>query len=168
MPRRAQALARMSDTERALFRDGYASRMKEVIANQSDRADLVKKIAHTPAAREKMELALGRQRANELIAMMHGESIMQKLTASVQGNSSSVMQLIGYTAAGAGGGGYLGYDPDRLGDLDGLVGRAQGPRRSDGGAACGPAVDLARSPGAATGHGGAGARSAQSGDPSKD
>lgn len=110
-----QALARMSDTERALFRDGYASRMKDVIASQSDRTDLVRKIAHTPAAREKMEIALGRQRANELIAMMHGESIMQKLTRGVQGNSTTAMQLIGAGGAGAGAGGFLGYDPSTSG-----------------------------------------------------
>ena len=121
------AIARMSDTERALFRDGYASRMKEVIANQGDRADLVKKIGASPAAREKMELALGRQRANELIAMMHGESIMQKLLPAVQGNSSTAMQLLGAGGAGAGAGGYLGYDPTTSGIstalLAGLKGR---------------------------------------------
>ena len=121
-----EAIARMNDTERALFRDGYASRMKEVIANQADRADLVKKIGASPAAREKMELALGRQRANELIAMMHGESIMQKLLPAVQGNSSTAMQLLGAGGAGAGAGGYLGYDPTTSGITTALLAGLKG------------------------------------------
>jgi hypothetical protein len=121
-----QALGRMSDTERALFRDGYASRMKEIIASHGDRTDLVKKIGASPAAREKMEIALGRQRANELIAMMHAESIMQKLTAGVQGNSSSVMQLLGAGGAGAAGGGYLGYDPTASGITTALMAGIKG------------------------------------------
>ena len=47
---------------------------------------------------------------------------MQKLKEAVQGNSSTVMQLLGAGAAGAAGGGYLGFDPTTSGITGALAG----------------------------------------------
>ena len=69
-----------------------------------------------------MAIALGPQRAREFQAMLHAESIMQKLKEAVQGNSSTVMQLLGAGAAGAAGGGYLGFDPTTSGITGALAG----------------------------------------------
>ena len=114
------AVQGMTDGQRALFRDGFVARLKQTIAETPDRADLAKRLATSPAARERNVIAMGRQRANELEAMLRTETIMQKLKEAVQGNSTTAMQLIGSGAAGAAGGGYLGFDPS----ASGLVGAA--------------------------------------------
>jgi hypothetical protein len=109
------ALQQMNATERALFRDGYISRMKDVLAATKDNRDITKMLAASTEDRDKMAIALGPQRAREFQAMLHAESIMQKLKEAVQGNSTTVMQLLGAGAAGAAGGGYLGFDPTTSG-----------------------------------------------------
>ena len=109
------ALAQMTTTERALFRDGYISRMKDVLAATKDNRDITKFLAASQEARDKMAIAMGPQRAREFQAMLHAEEIMQKLKEAVQGNSTTVMQLLGAGAAGAGAGGYLGFDPTTSG-----------------------------------------------------
>ena len=116
------ALAQMNATERALFRDGYISRMKDVLNASKDRRDITKFIGADQEARDKMAVALGPQRAREFQVMLHAEEIMQKLKEAVQGNSSTVMQLLGAGAAGAAGGGYLGFDPTASGISSALAG----------------------------------------------
>jgi len=109
------ALAGMSPTERALFRDGYISRMKDVLGATKDNRDITKILGASAEDRNKMVIALGPQRAREFQAVLRAEEIMQKLKEAVQGNSSTVMQLLGAGAAGAGAGGYLGFDPTTSG-----------------------------------------------------
>lgn len=110
-----QALARMSPNERQLFQDGFVSRYVEMVNGVSDRADIVRRIYNSPAAREKIEIALGRQRATELEAMIRVETIMQQGLRAVQGNSTTAMQIAGLGMAGAGAGGFLGFDPTTSG-----------------------------------------------------
>lgn len=105
------AVARMTPQERQLFQEGFASRYVEWLSKVPDRADTVRRIYNTPAAREKIAIALGPQRANELEAMLRVENIMQQLRGAVTGNSSTVLQLGTAGLAGAGGGAYGGYDP---------------------------------------------------------
>lgn len=111
MPESRAALARMTPQERQLFQDGFTSRYVEWLNNVPDRADVVRQIYNTPTAREKIALALGPQRSNELEAMLRVENIMQQLQRSVTGNSTTVLQLATAGLAGAGGGAYSGHDP---------------------------------------------------------
>ena len=115
------ALGAMNPTQRALFRDGFVARLKETIAETPDRADLAKRLATSPAARERNQIAMGPQRANEFEAMLRTETIMQKLKEAVQGNSTTVRQLITAGASGAAGGGYLGFDPTTSGISTSLI-----------------------------------------------
>jgi hypothetical protein len=123
------ALARMTPVERQLFQDGFASRYVEAINAMPDRADAVRRIYNSPAAREKIQLALGPQRAQELEAIVRVETIMQQGLRSVQGNSTTTQQLVQLglaggagAAIGAGGGGALGYDPTWSGIVGALAG----------------------------------------------
>lgn len=125
VPQTRAALARMSQTEQQLFRQGFVSRYIETINQTPDRADVVRRIYQSPAAREKIEIALGPQQARELEAMLRVENIMQGGLRGVQGNSTTARQLtqIGLAGAaggavGATGGGALGYDPT----MSGIVG----------------------------------------------
>lgn len=109
------ALSRMSDVERRLFQDGFVSHYIDTLRHVPDRADVVRRIYNSPAAREKIEIALGRQRATEMEAMIRVETIMQQGLRAVQGNSTTAMQIAGLGMAGAGAGGFLGFDPTTSG-----------------------------------------------------
>jgi hypothetical protein len=109
------ALARMTATERQLFQDGFVSRLVETLEGIPDRADVVRRIYNSPAAREKIQVALGRQRAQELEAMLRIENVMQQSLRAVQGNSTTALQIMTGGLAGAAGGGFMGFDPTTSG-----------------------------------------------------
>lgn len=115
IPQTRAAIARMAPAERQLFQDGFVSRYMEMLSNIPDRADVVRRIYHNDTARQKIEIALGPQRARELEAMLRVENIMQQGLRAVQGNSTTAMQILGAGLAGAGGGGFLGFDPSTSG-----------------------------------------------------
>ena len=62
--------------------------MKDVLGATKDNRDITKMLGASPESRDKLAIALGPQRAREFQAMLHAESIMQKLKEAVQGNSS--------------------------------------------------------------------------------
>lgn len=116
IPQTRQALARMSPAERQLFQDGFVSRLIESIDRAPDRRNVVGMIGASPAARQKLEVALGPQRARELEAYLHVEAIMDRSRGAVQGNSTTTRQLIEGGLVGAGGYGVStgDYDPRSL------------------------------------------------------
>ena len=64
---------------------------------------------------EKIQIALGPQRAGELEAMLRVENIMQQGLRGVQGNSTTAAQIATLGLAGAAGGGAIGWDPTTAG-----------------------------------------------------
>jgi hypothetical protein len=108
------ALARMNDTERQLFQDGFVSRFVEMVNETGDRRNIMNMIGQSGAAREKLAIALGPRRAAELEAGLRVEGIMDLARGAVQGNSTTARQLaeLGF-ASGAGGVGMYGtYNMD--------------------------------------------------------
>ena len=99
-----QALVRMSPEERQLFQDGFVSRYVETLQKVPDRRNVLNQISSSPAAREKLEIAVGPQRARELEAFLRVEGVMDMARNAVQGNSTTVRQLV--EAGLAGGTGY--------------------------------------------------------------
>lgn len=95
-----RALARMSPQERQLFQDGFVSRYIEALERTGDRRNVLNQIASSPAAREKLNLVLGRQRAAELEAGLRVEGIMDTARTAVQGNSTTARQLAELGLAG--------------------------------------------------------------------
>lgn len=103
-----RALAAMSPTERQLFQDGFVSRFIETVERTGDRRNVLNQIANNPAAREKIEIALGRQRATELEARLRIEGIMDFARTAVQGGPTTARQLAELgIAGGVGGAQYL-------------------------------------------------------------
>lgn len=105
-----RALAHMSPLERQLFQDGFVSRYIETLNKTGDRRSILNQVADNPAAREKLNIALGPQRATELEAGMRAEGIMDLARRAVQGNSTTARQL---TELGLAGGTYgigTGFD----------------------------------------------------------
>ncbi len=103
-----RTLASMSPVERQLFQDGFVSRYIETLEKAGDRRNVLNQIADNPAAREKIEIALGPQRARELEARLRVEGIMDFARTAIQGNSTTTRQLVELgLAGGVGGGQYL-------------------------------------------------------------
>jgi len=95
-----RAIAQMSPQERQLFQDGFISKFVDDLNQVGDRRSILNKIAESPAAREKLNLVLGRQRAEELEAGLRVEGIMDFARRAVQGNSTTARQLAELGLAG--------------------------------------------------------------------
>ncbi len=99
-----EAVAGMTPIERQLFQDGFVSRYVETIQRSPDRRSILNKLANSPQEREKLEIAMGPQRARELETFLRVEGVMDLARGAVQGNSTTVRQLV--EAGLAGGVGY--------------------------------------------------------------
>lgn len=109
-----KALARMKPAERNLFAEGFRTDLIAKIREAGDGRDVVKAIFGSPAARERVGIALGPRQAAELEAVLQTERAMMRLQAAVGGNSSTARQITEIGLAGAGGGifgGFQGGDP---------------------------------------------------------
>lgn len=108
-----RALGHMTPIERQLFQDGFVSKFTSDLNQIGDRRSILNKIAESPAAREKLNIALGRDKAAELEAGLRVEGIMDMARNAVQGNSTTARQFVELGLAGGtyqGSGGNL-FDP---------------------------------------------------------
>jgi hypothetical protein len=126
-----QQLAKMSPTERGLFQDGFVSRLMDTLDKTGDRRSVLNTIAANPAAREKLNLVMGPQRASELEAGLRAEGIMDLARKSVQGNSTTARQLAELGLAGgtygiATGGDVLNPNPTAIMNAAIVYGAARG------------------------------------------
>jgi hypothetical protein len=103
------ALGKMSDTEKQLFQDGFVSKYIDTLRQVGDTRNILDKINNSPAAKEKLQIALGRDGADKLEANLRVEGIMDYARKAVTGNSTTARQLaeLGLAGTGAGVGGYL-------------------------------------------------------------
>jgi len=100
------AIARMNPAERELFTTGFASNLLKAMreVQLADRSTVAKRAFLTsPAARERIEMALGPQGARRLEMQVTLETLMEKTRAAVQGGSHTAEYLAN---AGLAGGGY--------------------------------------------------------------
>jgi hypothetical protein len=95
-----QALAKMSPTERQLFQDGFVSQYQKALNEVGDRRNILNKVAESPAARERLEIVMGKQKAAEFEALHRVEGVMDLARTAVQGNSSTARQLAELGLAG--------------------------------------------------------------------
>jgi hypothetical protein len=98
-----RVLSGMSDTERQLFQDGFVSKYIDELSKVGDRRSVLNKIAESSAAREKLQIALGREKADQLEAGLRVEGIMDMARSAVQGNSTTARQLAELGLAGSAG-----------------------------------------------------------------
>lgn len=107
------AYAKMSDLEKKLFQDGFVSKFVETLNETGDRRTVLNKIAESPAARDRLNMVLGQQKATELEAKLRVEGIMDRLRTAVTGNSWTAQRLhqLGL-AGGAGLGAHGTYNMD--------------------------------------------------------
>lgn len=99
----SRAMGKLSAAERDLFREGFASTLISRVRELRDNRDVVKAVFGSPAARERVNIALGTKQAKELEAFIKGEEMMDRLRLAVQGNSSTARQLAELGLAGGAG-----------------------------------------------------------------
>lgn len=127
-----RAVARMSEPERKMFAEGFASSLIEQINRTGDRRNLINQIWGTARARERIEIALGKDKARELEAFVNVESVMDQLRAAVSGNSTTARQLAEIGLAGGGASYSLGSgDPKAMTYGLLLAGLSRGQRAID-------------------------------------
>jgi hypothetical protein len=128
-------LAKMKPVEKQLFQDGFVDRYIQMIRETPDRRNVLNSIANSPAARERLALALGTGRAKEVEAFLRVEGIMDFARSAVQGNSTTARQLVELGLAGGAdfysGGGSFSADPQALMNAALIYGAARGSRVID-------------------------------------
>src|SRR5262249_16023687 len=106
-----RALQQMSPQERRLFQDGFVSRYVDMLREIPNRRDVLNRIANSPAALERLHMALGPQRANQLEAMVRVGGGIDNAGGAVQGNSTTARQLMELGLAGGAGSVLSGSNP---------------------------------------------------------
>jgi len=117
-----KAINGMNKHERALFADGFATKLIDNLSGVRDRVNLVNKIYSSPKAREQITLALGKDKAAQIEAQLHVEAVMDGLRTAVQGNSTTAKQMAQMGLVGAGG----AWLTDKDVSAGGIVGAAAG------------------------------------------
>lgn len=94
-----RALGRMSRPERASFAVGFASELRDAIAQSGDRTNVIAKIFGSQQSREKIRMALGQQAYREFEQFVRVENSMDLLRGAM-GNSTTARQLMEMGLAG--------------------------------------------------------------------
>ena len=118
------ALAKMSPLEKQLFQDGYVDAFVRQVREGKDRQSIMNTIATSDAARERLSIALGPDKAKELEAMLHVEGVMDLARNAVQGNSTTARQLAELGLAGGAAGISSGYNYLSGGDTSAILNAA--------------------------------------------
>jgi hypothetical protein len=98
-----KALESMDPAQRNLFAQGFAAEMAHATGGLRPNQNLsVQSWATSPNAMEKLRIAFGPERAEQVSMVVTAETAMNRLRDAVKGNSTSVRQLIESGVLGAG------------------------------------------------------------------
>ncbi len=98
-PEALKAKAKMSSEEQELFREGYIAAERARLKEFRDGRDATLGFMESPAARERAEVALGKEGATKFAAQLEIEAAMMA-TRKALGNSSTARQMVEMGAAG--------------------------------------------------------------------
>lgn len=105
------ALAKMKPAERTLFAEGFADALARRIAETSDRRNVINSVfLRAPASKERIEIALGKDKAKELEAFLRIEDLLDRARGAISTNSKTVQRLVelGIGTSATGYGAYTG------------------------------------------------------------
>jgi hypothetical protein len=123
----ARVIGKMSEPERKLFADGFASELATRINETGDRRSVLNSVFNSPSSRQRVVMALGPEKAKEFEAFMRVESLMDGLRRAVTGSSTTARQLAEAGMAGGLAGGILGGGDPRdisIGAMMGFMARS--------------------------------------------
>lgn len=92
----------MPEGEQRRFTEGFVSELLGNIERTGDRRNILGRLASSTAERQKLDIALGPQRARELEAFLYIEQLMD-LPRAAMGNSTTARQLVELGLAGGSG-----------------------------------------------------------------
>jgi len=106
-------LAKMTSAQRRLFEEGFSDRFVRELRERVDRPNLLNQtFLKSPAAKERIEMVLGKQRARELETFLRVEEYMNKAIGTIKGKSTTARQLAELGMAGGVASAYGGYTGD--------------------------------------------------------
>jgi hypothetical protein len=94
-------VAKMSQQERQLFQDGYIDRLIQGIRESPDRRNVANYFFNSPGARERLEIAVGKDQAKEIEAFIRVENVMD-FARQALGNSKTAQYMTELTMVGGG------------------------------------------------------------------
>ena len=106
------ALAKMTPRERELFGEGFVSQLVGNAMELKDRRNIANILSSSSAARDRVAIALGSEKAAQLEAQMRIESVMELGRKAVSGNSTTARQLMELGLIPSAGVGYSAYSGD--------------------------------------------------------
>jgi hypothetical protein len=113
LPEARKAYAQFTPAERKAFAVGFASELIDKIGAVRDKVNVIDQVFGSPAARAQVELALGKNAADQLEHFVRIEDIMNMTRQATTGNSTTARQLLAAGALGGLGGGFAtgGFNP---------------------------------------------------------
>jgi hypothetical protein len=107
-PEIERAVNAMSKAERDAFSVGFTSEILDALREKTLRNDVITQIFGSPAAKQRLLIALGPQKAREFEAYVRAEQIIDQARVALSGNSTTAQQLIDAgIVGGAGVGSYF-------------------------------------------------------------
>jgi hypothetical protein len=107
LPEYKRGILAMTPAEKEAFETGFASELIDAAKNAGERTNVITRMFKSPEAREKMVMAFGKSRANEIEAFVRVETAMDALRGAF-GNSTTARQLIESGVIGGGAWWYTG------------------------------------------------------------
>lgn len=96
----ARGFSKMTGAEKDLFKEGFVTKIRDVVREVGDNRDvMLKDMFASPAGRTRIEIALGKDGAAKLEMFARHEGMMNDLRRAVGGNSTTAGQLSDIAAA---------------------------------------------------------------------
>lgn len=128
-PEIGRAVSQMSPAERDAFSVGFTSEILDALKEKGTRLNVINSMFGSPAAMERISIALGPHKAKEFEAYVRAEQIIDQSRVALSGNSTTAQQLIDAgVMGGAGLASYFGSGGD-LGTAGGVAFLALAGRR---------------------------------------
>lgn len=107
-PELGRAVLQMTPAERDAFSVGFTSEILDALKEKGTRMNVINQMFGSPAAMERIKIALGPQKAKEFEAYVRAEQIIDKSREALSGGSNTVQNWIDAgLSGGAGLGGYV-------------------------------------------------------------
>lgn len=106
-----QHVETLNPMERDLFRQGYTDAVLRQISERGDRRNIMNSLQHSVADRERLDIALGPQLAEEFRAALQSERLIDLARGAISGNSTTARQLMEIMGGASAGAIISGFDP---------------------------------------------------------
>lgn len=108
-----QAWGKLSQPEKQLFAEGFADALTRRVAETGDRRNVINSIfLRSTASKERIDMALGKDKAKELEAFLRIEDLLDRARGAISTGSKTVQRLVELGIGGTGAIGFGAYTGD--------------------------------------------------------